>query len=126
MDTDSFTLSIETNDFFKDTKDDLKEWFDTSGYDMNMVLPDEYRKNASVNKKVIGKMKDELGKGYMTEFVALAPKVYAFKQIHIDKTLSEEKKVWGTKKMVTKKPYSFDKYKKCLFDNETVNAYNIG
>ena len=31
MDTDSFILSIETDDFFKDTKDDLKEWFDTSG-----------------------------------------------------------------------------------------------
>ena len=30
MDTDSFVLEIETDDFFKDTKDDLKEWFDTS------------------------------------------------------------------------------------------------
>ena len=28
MDTDSFVLEIETDDFFKDTKDDLKEWFD--------------------------------------------------------------------------------------------------
>ena len=122
MDTDSFILSIETNGFFKDTKDDLKEWFDSSDYDMNLILPDEYRKNASINKKVIGKMKDELGKGYLTEFVALAPKVYAFKQIHIDKTLSEEKKSRGTKKMVAKKSYSFDKYKKCLFDNETVKC----
>ena len=69
----SFVLSIETDDFFKDTKDDLKEWFDTSGYDKNMVLPKEFADNASVNKKVIGKMKDELGKGYMTEFVALSP-----------------------------------------------------
>ena len=89
MDTDSFILSIETDDFFEDTKDDLKEWFDTSGYDKNMVLPEEFAENASVNKKVIGKMKDELGKGYMTEFVALSPKVYAFQHIHIDETLSE-------------------------------------
>ena len=51
MDTDSFVLEIETDDFFKDTKDDLKEWFDTSNYHKDMVLPDEYRKNASVNKK---------------------------------------------------------------------------
>ena len=79
MDTDSFILSIETDDFFKDTKHDLKEWCDTSGYDKNRVLPEEFAKNASYNKKVIGKMKDELSKGYMTEFVALAPKVYAFK-----------------------------------------------
>ena len=27
--------------FFEDTKCDLKEWFDTSNYDKNMVLPDE-------------------------------------------------------------------------------------
>ena len=56
MDTDSFVLEIETDDFFEDTKCDLKEWFDTSNYDKNMVLSDEYVKNASVNKNVIGKM----------------------------------------------------------------------
>ena len=87
-----------------------------------MVLPEEYAKNAGVNKKVIGKMTDELGKGYVTEFVALAPKVYAFQQINIDKTLSEEKKAKGTKKMVTKKMLSFDKYRKCLFDYETIEC----
>ena len=53
-----------------------------------MVLPEEFAKNASVNKKVIGKMKDELYKGYMTEFVALAPEVYAYQQIHVDKSIS--------------------------------------
>ena len=58
-----------------------------------MVLPDEYRKTASVNKKVIGKMKNELGKGYMSEFIAIAPKVYSHKQIQVDGTLSEDKKV---------------------------------
>ena len=122
MDADSFILSIETDHFFKDTKDDLKEWFDTSSHDKNMVLPEEFPKNASVNKKVIGKMKDELSKGYMTEFVALSPKVYAYQQIHIDKTLSEDKKVSGTKKMVAKNTLSFDFYKKCLFNNETVKC----
>ena len=98
MDTDSFVLEIETCDFFEDIKNDLEKWFDTSGYDKNMVLPDEYAKIASVNKKVIGKMKDELGKGYMTEFVALSSKVYAYKQIHLDNSLSEHKKVKGTKR----------------------------
>ena len=33
IDTDSFVLEIETCEFFEDIKDDLKEWFDTSGYD---------------------------------------------------------------------------------------------
>ena len=122
MDTDSFILSKKTDDFFKDIKDDLKEWFDTSGYDKNRVLPEEFAKNASYSKKVICKMKDELSKGHMTEFVALAPKAYAFKQTHIDNSLSEDKKARGTNKSVTKKSLSFDLYKKCLFNNETVKC----
>ena len=92
MDTDSFVLSIETDDFFKDIKDDLKEWFDTSGYDKNRVLPDEFKKNVCVNKN-IGKMKDKVGEGHMSEFVAIAPKVYTYQQIHIDNTLPVDKKL---------------------------------
>ena len=41
-DTDSFVLEIETDDFYKDTKDYLKEWFDRSKYSKDMVLPEEY------------------------------------------------------------------------------------
>ena len=122
MYTDSFVLSIETDDFFKDIEDDLKEWFDTSGYDKNRVLLDEFKNNASVNKKIIGKMKDELGKGHMSEFVAIAPKLYAHQQIHIDNTLSADKNARGTNKSVSKKSLSFDLYKKCLFNNETVKC----
>ena len=92
MDTDSFALEIETDDFYEDIKYNLKEWFDTSGHDKNMVLPDEYAKIANVNKKVIGKMKDELGKGYMTEFIALSPKVYAYKESRLNNSLIEHKK----------------------------------
>ena len=56
MDTDSFIFDIEKDDLFEDTKEDLKEWFDTSNYHKDMKLPDEYAKNAGVNKRVIGKM----------------------------------------------------------------------
>ena len=65
MDTDSFILNIETDDFFEDTKEDLKEWFDTCSYHKDIVLPVEYAKNANVNKKVIGKIKNELDKGHI-------------------------------------------------------------
>ena len=41
-DTDSLVLEIETDDFYKDTKDYLKEWFDRSKYSKDMVLPEEY------------------------------------------------------------------------------------
>ena len=122
MDTDRFVLEIETCALFDDIKDDLKEWFDTSGYDKNMVLPDEYAKIAGVNTKVIGKMKAELGKGYMTEFVALSPKVYANKKIRRDNSLTEHKRAKGIKKMVTKKSLCFDMYKQCLFQDETFNC----
>ena len=41
MDTDSFVIKVETDGFFKDAKDDLKEWFNTSNYHKDMMLPDE-------------------------------------------------------------------------------------
>ena len=87
-----------------------------------MVLPKEYKENASFNKKVIGKMKDELNKGPMSEFIALSPNVYAYQQFQVDKTLTEHKKARGTSKCVVKMTLSFDHYKKCLFNNETVRC----
>ena len=122
MDTDSFILDIKTDNFFEDNKEDLKKWFDTFNYHKDMILPEEYAKNANVNKKVIGKMKNELGNGYMSEFIALSPKLYASQQVNVDKTLSEDKKARGTSRVVTKKSLSFDHYKKCLFNNETVKC----
>ena len=122
MDTDSFILDIKTDNFFEDNKEDLKKWFDTFNYHKDMILPEEYAKNANVNKKVIGKMKYELGNGYMSEFIALSPKLYASQQVNVDKTLSEDKKARGTSRVVTKKSLSFDHYKKCLFNNETVKC----
>ena len=48
-------------------------------------------------------MKNELNKGHMSEFIALSPKVYAFQQFQVDKTLTEHKKATGTSKCVVKK-----------------------
>ena len=73
MDTDSLIYDIETEDFYKDIADDVKDRFDTSGYNSNGPLP------VGLNKKVIGLMKDELGGEIMTEFVTLRPKMYAYK-----------------------------------------------
>ena len=122
MDTDSFALEIETDDSYEDTKKDLKEWFHTSKYHKEMVLPKEYRENASLNKKVIGKMKDGLNKRHMSEFIALSPKAYAYQQFQVDKTVTGHKKARGTSKCVVKKTLSVDHYKKCLFNNETVRC----
>ena len=69
-----------------------------------------------MNKKVIELMNDELGGAIMTEFVALRPKLYSFRQLDG----SEDKKCKGIKKCVVKKTLSFDDYKNCLLDPNDV------
>ena len=91
-----------------------------------MVLLDEYAEIASVDKNVIGKMKDELGRGYMTEFVALSPQVHTYKQSRLDNSLSEHKKAKGTKKMVTKRAYGLICTKSVYSRIKRLTVYNIG
>ena len=57
MDTDSFIINLETEDFYKDIANDVERWFDTSNYDKNDKRPLPTGKN----KKVIGLFKDGLG-----------------------------------------------------------------
>ena len=71
MDTDSFVINIETEDFHEDIANDVEKRFDTSNYEVNRPLSTEK------NKKVIGLMKDELGGKILTEFAALKPKTYS-------------------------------------------------
>ena len=104
MDMDSLIYDIETDDFYKDIAEDIKDRFDTSGYNPNRPLP------VGLNKKVIGLIKDELGGEIMTEFVTLRPKMYAYKM-----RSAESKKCKGIKKRVVKKMISFNDYKACLF-----------
>ena len=74
MDTDSFIFTIKTDDFYKDIDNDIDNWFDAS----NVNKEDNRPLKVGVNKKIIGKFKDELGGSIMTEFDALAPKLYSF------------------------------------------------
>ena len=108
MDTDSLIMNIITKEFCKDIAQDVEKRFDTSNYDLDRPLP------KGKNKKVIGLMKDELGGGIITEFVALRPKTYSY----MTDEFIEMKKAKGTKKCVIKKMRKFEDYRKCLFDNE--------
>ena len=110
MDTDSFVINIKTKDFYKYVAMDVKERFDTSNCIYDRPLP------IGVNKKVIGLMKDELGIGIITEFVALRPKAYSY----ITNDFTELKKAKGTKKFVVNKMLRFSDYKNCLFSNGKV------
>ena len=107
MDTDSLIYDIETEDFYKNIAEDVKDRFDTSGYNPDRPLP------VGLNKKVIGLMKDELGGEIMTEFVTLRPKMAAYKTEGLD-----FKKCKGIKKRFVKKTISFEDYKNCLFCGE--------
>ena len=104
MDTDSFIMSVKTNDFYKDIANHVDERFDTSNYEVNRPLP------TGKNNKVIRLMKDELGGGIITEFVALRPKTYSY----LTDDCKENKKAKGTKKCVIKRMIKFDDYEKCI------------
>ena len=97
MDTDSLIYDIETGDFYKDIAEDVKDRFDTNGYNRNgycvprtaeqshgtpegsQVLWTHRPLPVGLNKKVIGLMTDEVGGEIMTEFLTLRPKMYAYK-----------------------------------------------
>ena len=89
MDTDSFIIDIETDDFFEDIADDVDEWFDTSKYNKKDNRPLTIGKN----KKKIDKFKDELNGQIMTEFIALRAKTYAFIKINEEDELKNINKL---------------------------------
>ena len=102
MDTDSFVLSVNTNDIIKDLKN-LEDIFDFSNLDENHEIFN------IKNKKVIGKFEIETPKIiWIDEFVCLRSKTYAFKCGDDSKN-----KLKGISKSQSKK-ISFDEYKKCL------------
>jgi hypothetical protein len=70
-DTDSFILSIETDDVYDDFLS-MKNDFDFSEYKTDHKCYDP------TNKKVIGKFKDEVNGKIITEFVGLRSKMYSF------------------------------------------------
>ena len=107
MDTDSFVMSIKTNDFYKDITNDVGKRFDTSNYEANRPLP------TGKNKKVIGLMKDELGGKIITEFVTLRPKTYSY-------LTDDGKEDKGTKKCVIKRMIKFNDYKNCLLKDKVL------
>ena len=90
-DTDSLVYEIKTEDVYEDFYED-KNLFDFSDYprDSNFFDP--------VNKKAIGKTKDEFKGKILSEFVELKSKMYSF----VDVDGEENKKAKGVNKKVAK------------------------
>ena len=111
-DTDSLMYLIQTEDVYKDFSKDVNKYFDTSDY------PEDHPSGikTAVNKKVIGKFKDEVVGKQITHFVGLRPKLYCFK---IEEQ-GEKRKAKGVKKYVINQSLEFKYYKKCLFTEEEV------
>ena len=105
-DTDSLMYEIQTEDFYKDISGDVKDRFDTSDYPENHPsgIP------TGINKKVLGKMKDEAAGKIIKEFVGLHAKLYSF----IMDDGGEIKKCKGIKKQVVESSISHEDYKTCL------------
>ena len=83
-DTDNLVYKIKTNDVYEDFYND-KDLFDFSDYPQDSKFFDP------VNKKVIGKMKDEFKGKMISEFVGLKSEMYYL----IDVNNEEEKSKRG-------------------------------
>ena len=117
-DTDSLMYEIQTEDFYKDISNDVKNRFDTSDYPPNHPsgIP------TGCNKKVLGVFKDEAAGRIMKEFVGLRAKLYSYKMFEGE----ESKKCKGIKKSVVKKSITHENYKNCLFTGkEQLRKMNV-
>ena len=105
-DTDSLMYEIETEDFYKDISEDVKDRFDTSDYPENHPsgIP------TGINKKVLGMFKDEAAGKIIKEFVGLRAKLYSF----IMEDGKENKRCKGVKKQVVENSITHEDYKTCL------------
>ena len=72
MDTASYIMSINSDDIYADIRNDVKKWFDTSNFDKN----DNKHLLIGENKKVIGKLKFELGGKIISEFCGHKARTY--------------------------------------------------
>ena len=112
MDTDSFIIYIESEDFLEDISNDVESWYDTSNYDKK----DERPLPICKNKKIIDLFKDELGGKIKAEFAMLRAKAYAY----LMEDGSEHKKAKGTKKCIIKRELMFKNYIDYLFNDKII------
>ena len=115
MDTDSFILHIQTEDFYMDIDNVVNELFDTSGYDKKLNRP----LTTGINKKVIGKFKDEVNGLIVTELCAPRAKTYSIRYEENDR-VKEMKNAKGAKKCVIEKELKFDDYKDSQLKNKII------
>ena len=111
-DTDSIICDVQTDDVYKDMAGDAVEWFDTSNF------PQDHPSGivAGLNKKVLGKFKDECGGIPMKEYVGLRAKMYS----HLTPA-GETKRAKGVKRCVVEKGLTHQDFKDCLLTHTEIS-----
>ena len=109
-DMDSLTYEIEAEDVYKDIWND-KDMFDKSDY------PESSRYYCNVNKKNIGKFKDEACRIPITEFIGLKSKMYSY----VKDNEKGGRTAKGIKKNVIKNNVKHEDYKNTLINNEQMH-----
>ena len=107
-DTDSLLLEIQTEDVYQDTAKHA-DLYDTSDY------PKDHPFHSMVNKKVLGKIKDECAGRPIAEYVGLRPKMYSI----LEASGKSIKKAKGVKKNTVKKHIRHEQYKEALVEKQT-------
>ena len=118
-DTDSLLYDVQTEDIYTDmAQTDRVHNFDFSDYAYGK---DGFYMQNNKNKKVLGKMKDELNGRPLVEFIGLRPKCYSLLSYGkvddnriVHETFSEKQVGKGVKKSVKKKHLRHIHYKKVL------------
>ena len=121
-DTDSLLYEIQTEDIYEDMLAN-SDWYDFSEY------PFEHSNYDPKNKKIIGKMKDELQSMIITEFIGLRPKCYSIQSIGSvkdnviqDMDLHHSCTAKGVKKDVKKEHLRHEHYKDSLFNLRSISV----
>lgn len=102
-DTDSLCYHIKTDDIYEDMKQQ-SDLYDFSDYDKAHPC------YSASNKKVIGKMKDEMAGKIMTEFIGIRAKNYCY----VLDDGKEGKRAKGIKKACVKSDLNADDYRNCV------------
>ena len=109
-DTDSFILHVQTSDVYRDMVEDINA-YETSDYPQN-----HFAYNVK-NKKVLGKMKDELNGRPVREFVGLRPKMYSL----LEADGREKKMAKGISKRVTDR-LRHEEYRQALYNENSTTV----
>ena len=102
-DTNSLLLEIKTPNVYDDMQKNIEDYA-TSDY------PKDHPLYSVKNKRVLGKMKDEVAGRVIAEFICLRPKLYSI----LESKGTEHRRAKGVKKAVVKTELKHEQYKKCL------------